>query len=179
MSGNSPSAALRQHAVFPNTLSGMYLRFGFTSLYRDRNSRCGFRFFSSGYRIVLYAGRIRKNRMLGHSNIRNVLCRDRFVCGHRFFALPLHPRKEKPCFFRKFQRDKTLPNHVLDTRTGLVTRRCPLARNQRRTDRLRQSLGTSRSGSGELAGDRRGRRGLRIDRGALAGLSFERRFSVQ
>ena len=56
--------------------------------------------------------------MLGHSNIRNVLCRDRFVCGHRFFALPLHPRKEKPCFFRKFQRDKTLPNHVLDTRTA-------------------------------------------------------------
>ena len=34
--------------------------------------------------------------------------------GIVFFALPLHPRKEKPCSFRKFQGDKTLLNHVLE-----------------------------------------------------------------
>ena len=78
-----------------------YLRFGFTNLCGDRNSRCDFRFFSPGYRIVLYAGHIRRNRMLGHSNVRNVGRGDRSVCGHRFFALPLHPCKEKPCFSKK------------------------------------------------------------------------------
>ena len=41
--------------------------------------------------------------MLEDSNVRNVLRRDRFVCGHRFFALPLHPCKEKPCFSGKFE----------------------------------------------------------------------------
>ena len=42
-----------------------------------------------------------------------------------------------------FREIKLLPN-VLDTRIGLVARRRPLARHQRRTDRLRQPLGTSR-----------------------------------
>ena len=83
-----------------------YLRFGFTNLCGDRNSRCDFRFFSPGYRIVLYAGHIRRNRMLGHSNVRNVGRGDRSVCGHRFFALPLHPCKEKPCFSGKFREIK-------------------------------------------------------------------------
>ena len=44
--------------------------------------------------------------MLEDSNVRNVLRRDRFVCGHRFFALPLHPRKEKPCFSGNFREIK-------------------------------------------------------------------------
>ena len=44
--------------------------------------------------------------MLGHSNVRNVGRGDRSVCGHRFFALPLHPCKEKPCFSGKFREIK-------------------------------------------------------------------------
>lgn len=53
-----------------------------------------------------YAGGSCKNRPLGHSNAGMYPVRNRFVCGHRFFVLPLHSRKEKPCSFRKFQRDK-------------------------------------------------------------------------